>query len=78
MPRAARVGAIRGQNKIELFRAAYDVHLSAPRLRALHASPDAPPVNVIVNGVQALANVQSMGRMVAPAFEPLLRGTPTE
>jgi hypothetical protein len=31
--------------------------LTAPRLRALHASPDAPPVNVRVNGVQALANV---------------------
>lgn len=30
---------------------------TAPRLRALHASPDAPPVNVRVNGVQALANV---------------------
>ncbi len=31
--------------------------LTAPRLRALHASPDAPPVNLRVNGVQALANV---------------------
>ncbi len=31
--------------------------LTAPRLRALHASPDAPPVNIRVNGVQALANV---------------------
>ena len=31
--------------------------LTAPRLRALHASPDAPPVNVRVNGAQALANV---------------------
>jgi len=30
---------------------------TAPRLRALHASPDAPPVNIRVNGVQALANV---------------------
>ena len=31
--------------------------LTAPRLRALHASPDAPPVNIRVNGAQALANV---------------------
>ena len=31
--------------------------LTAPRLRALHASPDAPPVNIRFNGVQALANV---------------------
>jgi hypothetical protein len=31
--------------------------LTAPRLRALHASPDAPPVNIRVNGVQALGNV---------------------
>jgi hypothetical protein len=31
--------------------------LTAPRLRALHASPDAPRVNLRVNGVQALANV---------------------
>jgi hypothetical protein len=31
--------------------------LTAPRLRALHASPDAPPVNIRVNGEQALANV---------------------
>jgi len=31
--------------------------LTTPRLRALHASPDAPPVNIRVNGAQALANV---------------------
>jgi hypothetical protein len=31
--------------------------LTAPRLRALHASPDAPAVNIRVNGAQALANV---------------------
>lgn len=31
--------------------------LTAPRLRALHASPDAPPVNISVNGTQALGNV---------------------
>ncbi len=31
--------------------------LTAPRLRALHAAPDAPPVNIRVNGTQALANV---------------------
>lgn len=30
---------------------------TAPRLRALHASPDAPAVNVLVNGVVALTNV---------------------
>jgi trimeric autotransporter adhesin len=31
--------------------------LTAPRLRALHASPDAPPVNIRVNGAQALSAV---------------------
>jgi hypothetical protein len=31
--------------------------LTAPRLRALHASADAPPVNIWVNGTQALAAV---------------------
>jgi len=31
--------------------------LTAPRLRALHASPDAPPVNILVNGTQTLAGV---------------------
>ncbi len=31
--------------------------LTAPRLRALHASPDAPPVNIIINGNAALTNV---------------------
>jgi hypothetical protein len=31
--------------------------LTAPQLRALHASPDAPPVNIRVNGAQALAGV---------------------
>ena len=31
--------------------------VNSPRLRALHASPDAPPVNIRVNGAQALANV---------------------
>ena len=30
---------------------------TAPRLRALHASPDAPAVNVLVNGAAALTNV---------------------
>ncbi len=30
---------------------------TAPRLRALHASPDAPAVNVLVNGAVALTNV---------------------
>ncbi len=30
---------------------------TAPQLRALHASPDAPAVNIIVNGAQALAGV---------------------
>lgn len=30
---------------------------TAPRLRALHASPDAPAVNVLVNGAVALSNV---------------------
>jgi hypothetical protein len=31
--------------------------LTAPRLRALHASPDAPPVNIRINGAAALSNV---------------------
>jgi hypothetical protein len=31
--------------------------LTAPRLRALHASPDAPAVNIKVNGTQALSDV---------------------
>jgi hypothetical protein len=31
--------------------------LTAPRLRALHASPDAPPVNIKVNGADALSEV---------------------
>jgi hypothetical protein len=31
--------------------------LTAPRLRALHASPDAPAVNIRVNGAQVLAGV---------------------
>ena len=31
--------------------------VNSPRLRVLHASPDAPPVNLRVNGAQALANV---------------------
>lgn len=30
---------------------------TAPQLRALHASPDAPPVNILVNGAPALTNV---------------------
>ncbi len=30
---------------------------TAPNLRALHASPDAPPVNVLVNGAAALTDV---------------------
>jgi hypothetical protein len=30
---------------------------TAPRLRALHASPDAPAVNVLVNGAVALENI---------------------
>ncbi len=30
---------------------------TAPQLRALHASPDAPPVNILVDGVPALTNV---------------------
>jgi trimeric autotransporter adhesin len=31
--------------------------LTAPRLRALHASPDAPRVNILVNGTQVLGGV---------------------
>ncbi len=30
---------------------------TAPQLRALHASPDAPPVNMLVDGAPALTNV---------------------
>ena len=30
---------------------------TAPNLRALHASPDAPPVNILVNGATALTDV---------------------
>ncbi len=30
---------------------------TAPQLRALHASPDAPPVNILVNGAAALTEV---------------------
>src|SRR5689334_4103086 len=44
--------------------------LTAPRLRALHASPDAPPVNIRVNGAQALANVDyGQGSGFLPAAE---------
>lgn len=31
--------------------------LTAPKLRALHASPDAPPVNIRINGASALTGV---------------------
>lgn len=31
--------------------------VTAPNLRALHASPDAPPVNILVNGAVALTDV---------------------
>ncbi|NBC23957.1 MAG: DUF4397 domain-containing protein, partial [Gammaproteobacteria bacterium] len=30
---------------------------TAPRLRALHASPDAPEVNILVNGTEVLSEV---------------------
>lgn len=35
--------------------------LRAPKLRALHASPDAPAVNVIIDGAEALADVDYRG-----------------
>lgn len=44
--------------------------LTAPRLRALHASPDAPPVNIRVNDTQALSAVdyaQGSGFLTVPA-----------
>lgn len=43
---------------------------ATPTVRALHASPDAPAVNVVVNGVQALANVDySQGSGFVPVVE---------
>ena len=49
--------------------------LTAPKLRALHASPDAPQVNVRVNGTQALANVD-FGQ--GSAFLPVTEATRVE
>jgi hypothetical protein len=44
--------------------------LTAPRLRALHASPDAPRVNVRVNGAQALSGVDyAQGSAFLPVAE---------
>ncbi len=43
---------------------------TAPRLRALHASPDAPAVNVLVNGAAALTNVDyTVGSGFLPVTE---------
>src|SRR5687767_15099961 len=43
---------------------------TAPRLRALHASPDAPPVNIRVNGAQVLGGVDyAQGSGFLPAVE---------
>ena len=44
--------------------------LTAPRLRALHASPDAPAVNIRVNGAQALGAVDyAQGSGFLPVME---------